>query len=128
MTAITTPDNTEQAERLVISWVVQETPAPRHLRDLVRDYRILDMRVQQASQAEEAPLVDQQNAIYDRLTAAALAKIEISAQADAQLRRIQKREQERPLRELRKIEADPTLSYTERCSRLLALHAQGVRA
>lgn len=120
----------KRAERLVISWIGQEDPAPHHLAALLNEYRILDVQVQHVSQAEEGPLLDRQNAIYDSLTAAALSKVVVSAQAEAQLRRIQRRAQERPLREMEAVVRDRDagrISYTLACTRAIELYHRGVR-
>ena len=83
----------ELAESLVISWIAQETPAPASLTGLLARYRDLTIFADQADDPE--PFYAKCNDIYDRLAESAKTVLLVNAKAEAQLRRIQRRNEER---------------------------------
>ena len=99
------------AESIVISWIQQETPPPTSLSAIVAQYRNLVAYVEKV----DDPGADQiMNKLYDRLMAVATAKLVVSSQVEAQLRRIQRKE-------------EASMSWSQKCNRAIAQWEAGVR-
>jgi hypothetical protein len=106
----------QMAETIVISWIGQETSPPVHLADLVGKYRNLvaymDHPNTPIGKSHEAGAAADR--LYDQIMSAAKLKIEISARAEAQIRRIQRKEEAR-------------WTYQQKCDHAIALYRAGVR-
>jgi hypothetical protein len=88
-----TPALADLAERIVVEWIGEESPAPAHLAPLLQHYRDLVVTIDNTDPKWHGldQLYAAQNSIYDQLAAAAEAKARVSQQAEAQLRRLQRR-------------------------------------
>ena len=104
-----------EPETILIQWITQESPAPMNLKTALARYRSLAFAADKAPTAkDEAPIAAEMNKLYDRMLAATEVVLQISAQAEAQLRRIQRKEESR-------------MTYTQKCDKAIAFWYAGGR-